>query len=137
MSLSNLIPSLIRNNPLVSASSETKPSASTGPVQRPWHEIRETDEAWALTVHLPGVAKQYLEFLVDESQVRVTGKKTKGQPADSTALYRETSDFTYELVISHENAIDADKIHAEFKDGVLQASLPKAAAIKPRKISVG
>ena len=34
------------------------------------------------------------------------------------------------------NAVDADRIQAELKDGVLQVTLPKAEALKPRKIAV-
>ena len=34
-------------------------------------------------------------------------------PAGWTPLYRETSDATYELLLSHDNAFDADKVVAE------------------------
>ena len=46
--LQNLIPSFTR-----------KPAASDGgePAVRPWYEVKETPEAWGLTVFLPGVAK--------------------------------------------------------------------------------
>ena len=39
-------------------------------------------------------------------------------------------------MLEHDNAIDVEKIHAELTDGVLRVSLPKTAAIKPRKIAV-
>lgn len=39
-------------------------------------------------------------------------------------------------MLQHDNCIDVEKIHAELKDGVLRISLPKAEAIKPRKVTV-
>lgn len=135
MSLANLIPSVLCRNNVEASKAETR-NSEHGPAQKPWHEIQETAEAWALTVNLPGVSKDDLEFLVDDTQVRVFAKKAWKQPEGWTSLYRESNDLAYELLITHENAIDADRIHAELKDGVLQASLPKSAAIKPRKVTI-
>ncbi len=41
-----------------------------------------------------------------------------------------------ELVLEHDDTVDAGKIVAELRNGVLQISLPKHEAIKPRKIAV-
>jgi HSP20 family molecular chaperone IbpA len=48
----------------------------------------------------------------------------------------ESAEPDYELVLSHDNGIDADKIVAHLREGVLQAWLPKHEAVKPRKISI-
>ena len=42
----------------------------------------------------------------------------------------------YELVLTHDNAIDVEKIVAELRDGLLRVSLPKHEAVKPRKIEM-
>jgi HSP20 family molecular chaperone IbpA len=132
MSLFNtIVPSLTR--PL--ARRETG-GADLGPTVKPFYEIKETDEAWGLAVYLPGVAKEGLEITAEESQLRIVGRRAWKQPEGWTALYRESTDAPYELVLAHDNAIDPEKIHAELIDGVLRASLPKAEAIKPRKIAV-
>jgi HSP20 family protein len=110
--------------------------ADLGPTVKPFYEIKETDEAWGLAVYLPGVAKDGLEITAEESQLRIVGRRAWKQPEGWTALYRESTDAPYELVLAHDNAIDPEKIHAELTDGVLRASLPKAEAIKPRKIAV-
>jgi HSP20 family molecular chaperone IbpA len=59
-------------------------------------------------------------------------------PAGWTTLHRESAapDAVYELVLTHDNAFDADKVAAELRDGVLRLSLPKIEALKPRKIAV-
>jgi len=136
MSLFNLIPSLVQNTNASTPACSTPHNSEQHRSVRPHYQVKETSEAWALTVQLPGISREQLEFTVDEAQVRVAGRRSWKQPAEWSSLYRESSDTDFELVLNHENAIDADRIQAELKDGILRASLPKAAAIKPRKIAV-
>jgi len=132
MSLFNsIVPSLTR--PLARRENG---GADLGPTAKPYYEVKETDEAWGLAVYLPGVAKDGLEITAEESQLRIVGRRAWQQPEGWTALYRESTDAPFELVLAHDNAIDPEKIHAELTDGVLRASLPKAEAVKPRKIAV-
>jgi len=127
----SIVPSLTR--PLARPENS---GADLGPTVKPYYEVKETDEAWGLAVYLPGVAKDGLEITAEESQLRIVGRRVWKQPEGWTALYRESTDAPYELVLAHDNAIDPEKIHAELTDGVLRASLPKAEAVKPRKIAV-
>jgi len=125
------------NSPTASRSREAScPTAEVGPSRKPVYEITETDEAYSLIVFLPGVAKDGLELTIENQELRVVGRRTWTSPAGWTTVYRESADAPFVLVLTHDNAIDADKIAAELKDGVLRASLPKAEALKPRKISV-
>jgi len=118
----------------------TRPSAATdsdvGATVRPRYEVTETPEAYGLTVQLPGVAKEGLEITADGAELRIVGRRTWKQPEGWTVLHRESSEAAFELVLNHDDAIDADKIHADLKHGVLRASLPKAEALKPRKIAI-
>lgn len=125
--LQNLVPSFARRSAARDATAATV---------RPWYEVKETPEAWGLTVYLPGVGKDGLEITAEEGVVTVRGRRQWKAPAGWTALYRESPDVAYELALTHDNTIDVEKIHAELVDGVLRASLPKAEAIKPRKIAV-
>lgn len=110
--------------------------ASAGATVRPYYDLQEKSEAWGLTVHLPGVTKDGLEITAEDGQLRILGRRAWQRPAAWTPVYRETSDAAYELVLSHDNAIDADQIAAELRDGVLRVSLPKQEALKPRRIAV-
>ena len=86
--------------------------------------------------HLPGVTKEGLEVTAEEGIVSIRGKRVWQKPEGWTSLYRESYESPYELSLEHDNTVDADRIQAELKDGVLQVTLPKAEAIKPRKIAV-
>ena len=107
-----------------------------GATVKPHYEIKETDEAYGLTVHLPGVAKGGLEITAEDTTLRIVDKRTWTRPEGWTSLYRETTDAAFLLELDHDNAIDLDKVRAELRDGVLRVSLPKAEAVKPRKIEV-
>jgi len=111
-------------------------SADLGPTVKPVHELRETSEAWGLTVYLPGVAKEGLEITAEGEQLRIVGRRAWQAPKEWTPLYRETATTPFALTFDHDYAIDVDKIHAELKDGVLRMTLPKAAALQPRRIVV-
>lgn len=130
--LNNLIPSLSRTP---AAHDDNRP-ADLAHTVKPRYEINETPEAFGATVHLPGVTREGLEITAEEGQVRIVGRRAWKQPAGWTALHRESVDTPFELVLAHDNAIDAEKIAAELSDGVLRVSLPKHEAVKPRKIAV-
>ncbi|MDB6094917.1 MAG: heat shock protein Hsp20 [Verrucomicrobia bacterium] len=111
-------------------------ACATSAAVKPAYNVLETAEAYRVTVQLPGVAKDGLEITAENDELRITGRRTWAQPTGWTSVYRETPDANYELTLTHDNAIDADKIGAELRDGVLNVTLPKHEALKPRKIAV-
>lgn len=132
--LNSLIPALQRQ-PVVRRESASRRD-DLGPVVKPRFDVDETSDAFALVVDLPGVAKDGLELTAEEGIFRIVGRRAWVRPEAWTKLYRETPEATFVLELTHDNAVDLDKIHAELKDGVLRVSLPKTEAIKPRKIAV-
>jgi HSP20 family molecular chaperone IbpA len=128
--LTSIIPNLNRN---VARNDEAKP---VSPAVKPLYEVKETDDAYGLTVQLPGVAKDGLSITTEEGMLTIRGERGWKRPAGWTSLYRESSDLPFELALQHDNAVDVDKIHAELRDGILRVSLPKTEARKPRKIAV-
>ena len=131
--LNTLIPSLNRTP----AVRDEKRSADLGYTFKPAYEITENEDAYGVTVELPGVAKEGLEVTAEEGQIRIVGRRVWKQPEAWTALHRETADAPFELVLAHDNAVDVEKVVAELRDGLLRLTLAKHEALKPRKITVG
>lgn len=111
-------------------------SGATEYTVRPEYEIKETPEAWGLTVYLPGVSKDSLEITAEEGVLTVRGRRGWKRPEAWTNVWRESDDSPFELSLEHDNSVDVERVHAEIKDGILRLSLPKAEAVKPRKITV-
>jgi len=131
--LNSLIPSL-NHQP---APRVATPVVDPEPTIKPAFDLSETPEAWTLAVMLPGVAKHGVELTVDETQIKVLGRRAWRQPAGWTALYRETSDAAFALELSHDNAVAPERVAAEMRDGVLRVTLPKHSTLQPRRIAVG
>jgi HSP20 family molecular chaperone IbpA len=114
--------------------------APTGPATpatlRPSHQLTESEDAFALTIQLPGVARDGLDVTVEQDVLRVVGRRAWTPPAGWSALHRETSDAPFSLAVALGQAVAADRIAAELRDGVLRLSLPKAEAVRPRRITV-
>ena len=66
----------------------------------------------------------------------MVGRRAWNPPSDWTTLHRESSRTPFGLTLSHTGEIDATRIKAELKNGVLRLTLPKAEIAKPRKITV-
>lgn len=133
--LNTILPSLSRT-PAANTTTAEQSSADLGQTLRPSYTVNETADAYAVTVQLPGVAKDGLEITAEDGQVRIVGRRAWKQPTGWTALHRESVDANYELVLTHDNSIAVEKIAAELTEGVLRISFPKAEAAKPRKIAV-
>lgn len=127
-----LVPSFTRSPARASQASEAAPE----PTLKPAYEVKENDDAYGVTVYLPGVTKENLEITAEEGHLHILGRRSWKQPEGWTLVYRESADLPFELMLDHENRIDADKIVADLRDGVLRISLPKHEAVKPRKIAV-
>ncbi len=130
--ISSIIPSLNRSP----AAPAQETERNLGPTLKPTYELNETSDGFALTVYLPGVDHAGLDIQVDAENLTVIGRRVWKQPEGWTSLYRESEDATYELVLSHDNIVDLDKVQAELRDGVLRVALAKTEAVKPRKITV-
>jgi HSP20 family protein len=127
---SSIVPTMTRSP------APTRETRDLGPVMKPAYELSETQDGFGLTVYLPGVEHSGLEFQADAENLTVIGRRAWKQPEGWTSLYRESEDATYELILSHDNIVDLDKVQAELRDGVLRVALAKTESVKPRKIEV-
>ena len=98
-------------------------------------DIFETDKELTLFADLPGVRPEDVTCATRMANCCCTAASSRRQGKQTPLLQEyEEGDF-YRSFTIHES-IDAGRISAECKNGVLTVHLPKAEAVKPRQISV-
>jgi len=122
---------------ILTKSPETK---STNGVQRtgtvtPLANILETNDGYLLEAEMPGVGKDGLEVTVENGELVIAGRRATGN-ARGSSVYRESRGLDYRRVFEIDPSIDTTKITAKMDQGVLKLHLPKAEAVKPRRIQV-
>ena len=111
---------------------QTRPYAAGYPAMNVWED---GESAW-IECELPGLTLEDIEVLVSGSDVTVKGNRKIGEHQGASYHRRERSqgEFLRSLTLPWE--IDAEKVAATFRDGVLSIQLPKAETAKPKKVKV-
>jgi HSP20 family protein len=87
-------------------------------------------------LEVPGVDKADLEIQVKDRAIRVSGKKAIDYPEGVSVHRRERLTGSFDRTLTVPMQIDADRIKAEYRDGVLALFIPRAEADKPRSITI-
>lgn len=99
-------------------------------------DIVETQDELVVHADMPGVGGENIDIHFEAGELLLHGRVKDRAPEHAKPLAREygVGDFYRVFTISEE--VDAEKISAEYRNGVLTLRLPKLEAAKPRKIQV-
>lgn len=103
---------------------------------RPPVDIFENDKEITLMADMPGVSRDRLDIKIDGNSLAIEGEAAIEMPQGMEALYADISTTRFRRGFTLSNELDAEKISAEMKDGVLTLHLPKRAELQPRRIQV-
>ena len=102
-------------------------------------DIAETEKAYKITAELPGMSESDVEVVASDGGITIKGEKKEEKEEKKKDYYLSERRYgSFERRLQIPEGVDADKIEATFKKGVLTVTLPKKAeAQKPeQKISV-
>jgi len=90
-----------------------------------------------VVLEVPGVSKDDLDIQAKDNAIRISGKKAIAYPEGVSVHRRERLSGSFDRTLTLPMQIDADAIKAEYRDGVLALSIPRAESDKPRTIRIG
>jgi len=107
------------------------------PAFAPRANVAETDTHYEVTLDLPGLQPEEFNVELKENQLWITGERKQEREEKGKTYHRiERSWGQFRRVIPFPSPVNADKVEAEYKDGVLRVLVPKDEASQPRKITV-
>ena len=102
-------------------------------------DVRETPDTFVVTASVPGVPPSDIDITVLGDTLRIRGhrKEATGETGEGSRwLLRERRFGAFERTVSLPSTVDIETAAADFKDGVLTITLPKAVVARPRSIPV-
>jgi len=114
--------------------------ASAEPEQQraalPAVDVFEDAGGITLLADMPGVRKEQLELKVEGDALLIEGAVQPFAPEGLEAVYAELRVPRYRRSFTLSRELDAARIEANLKDGVLRLRIPKQAHAQPRRITV-
>lgn len=108
----------------------------SGRFYRPNVDILEKNDELLVRADVPGAAGSEIDIQFEDGQLTIHAPAAPRQDDATSYLLREYGVGGYYRSFTVSESIDAARIHADYKDGVLTLHLPKVEAAKPRKIKV-
>jgi HSP20 family protein len=100
-------------------------------------DIYETDNDIVLKAELPGVDPKDVEIRVEDNNLYLKGERKFEKEVKEENYHRvERSYGSFSRSFSLPNSISADKVKAEYKDGLLTLTMPKREEAKPKTIKI-
>ena len=103
----------------------------------PLVDISEDDKEYLIKAELPGLKKDDVHISVEKGVLTITGeRKFEKEEKDRKhhGVERAYGSFVRTFIVPDD--AEADKVAAQFKDGVLTIHIPKSEKAKPKKIEV-
>src|SRR5437667_53018 len=99
--------------------------------------ITEDDKEYLIKAELPEVKKDDVKVAVENGVLTISGERKSEKEEKNRKYHRiERAYGSFERSFIVPDDADADKVNAEFKDGVLKVHLPKSEKAKPKQIEV-
>jgi HSP20 family protein len=102
----------------------------------PTFDMHQDDDAYHVTAELPGFTEKDIKLDVHQGVITVSGKRAVNVPEGFRASHRERSVVKFSRSLRLPDQVDAERVKANLKDGILAVELPKRPEVKPRQIPI-
>ncbi|MEX2163160.1 MAG: Hsp20/alpha crystallin family protein [Sulfuricaulis sp.] len=104
----------------------------------PAMDMKERDDAYVIIADVPGAKKEDIDVTLENGILTITAEtKSETEEKEGERVLRQERRYgKYVRSLRLGTQIEEKGVKANYKDGVLELTLPKAEEVKPKKISV-
>jgi HSP20 family protein len=99
-------------------------------------DLYQNNDNVVAVVELPGMRKEDIEISLHDGMLTIGGERMAETGEGDTAARTERFSGKFRRSITLPTRVDANKVNATYKDGILTITLPKAEEAKPKQIQV-
>lgn len=100
----------------------------------PYVDLIDTGESLVAKVDLPGVPQENVDISIEGSRLTIRGQRMTDGVKEESYLYHERPFGRFVSTVDLPIEINANAIKAVLQHGVLEITLPKTAAVAPKKV---
>lgn len=109
----------------------------TGGVWAPAVDIQETKDSFVVKAELPGMKQEDIQITIVDNTLTLKGERRQENEVRNGGYTRvERAYGTFQRALALPSVVNAEKVQAKYKDGVLEIDLPKKEEAKPKEIKV-
>ncbi|MDE3098104.1 MAG: Hsp20/alpha crystallin family protein [Verrucomicrobiota bacterium] len=103
----------------------------------PAFDVYEDKDNFIVKAELPGMKREDINVSLHDGSLIISGERKSEMKSEGAEVYRAERYFgRFQRAVSLPATVAADKVKAQYKDGVLTVTLPKSEEAKPRQIEV-
>lgn len=100
-------------------------------------DIYEEKDHFIVKAELPGMKKEDIDVSLHDGSLSISGERQSETKHDDAEVYRAERFFgKFQRTVTLPAPVAADKVKAQYKDGILMVTLPKTEEAKPKQIDV-
>lgn len=108
-----------------------------GGLMRPSVDVVETNDTVVVKAELPGMEPKDVDISVSDDRLTIKGERKAEKEEKGKTFYRmERCYGSFSRTIELPASVEADKAKADYKNGVLEITLPKTEQVKAKKIPI-
>lgn len=108
-----------------------------GATLAPAVDVTEKADNFIVSAELPGLKKDDIKLTLQNNVLTISGSKKRETESKDDQYHRVERSFgSFCRTVNFPTSVDASKINADFKDGVLTIELPKVEEAKPKEIAI-
>jgi HSP20 family protein len=109
----------------------------TQAVWAPALDVQESKDNYIFRAELPGLKREEIDVSLQDDTLVISGERKVEKVEEGVEVHRQERYYgKFQRTLTLPEPVAADKVKAEYKDGVLTVTLPKTEAAKPKKIDV-
>jgi HSP20 family protein len=102
----------------------------------PLVDVSENENEMTIRLDLPGVDRESVDVQLTGETLVIRGERRFERREGESYIHLERPFGTFQRSFNLSVPVQADRVNAGYKDGVLTVTLPKQEAVKPRKIQI-
>ena len=102
----------------------------------PRSAVSESEDAYTFRMEVPGLTPEALDVKVEDGVLHLAGERNDEAPEGFEPRRKERVRYRFDRRVPLPDTVDAERIEAALKDGLLVVTLPKTEKPAPRKIAV-